>query len=184
MAATATRCLHASPMSVHPVHVRQAIVADAAAIAQVHVESSEEAYAPLAEAWTPGDVEERARQWGLRLAAPPDGPWFALVAERDGAVAGFIGALGGQVLTFLLSVQVLEIPFRVAFLTNTIAVLIAYSVLCNSTLAMAVTLAWSSWYLLAPFAEEPWLRERLGVSFEAYTAQVPRYLSPTVWRAA
>ena len=42
-----------------------------------------------------------------------------------GALAGFIGALGAQVLTFLLSSQVLEIPFRVAFLTNTVAVLVA-----------------------------------------------------------
>lgn len=42
-----------------------------------------------------------------------------------GAVAGLIGALGAQVLTFLLSSQVLEIPFRVAFLTNTVAVLVA-----------------------------------------------------------
>ena len=42
-----------------------------------------------------------------------------------GAVAGFIGALGAQGLTFLLSTQVLEIPYRVAFLTNTVAVLIA-----------------------------------------------------------
>ena len=42
-----------------------------------------------------------------------------------GAVAGFIGAMGAQVLTFLLSTQVLEIPFRFAFLTNTVAVLIA-----------------------------------------------------------
>ena len=42
-----------------------------------------------------------------------------------GALAGFIGALGAQVLTFLLSSQVLEIPFRIAFLTNTVAVLVA-----------------------------------------------------------
>jgi len=42
-----------------------------------------------------------------------------------GVVAGFIGAMGAQVLTFLLSTQVLEIPFRFAFLTNTVAVLIA-----------------------------------------------------------
>jgi len=66
---------------------------------------------------------------------------------------------------------------------GTVAVLIAYSVLCNSTLVVVAGLAWSSWYLLAPFAEEPWLRERLGDAFDEYAARVPRYLSPVVWRA-
>lgn len=67
---------------------------------------------------------------------------------------------------------------------GTIAVLVGYSLICNSTLALAATLLWSSWYLLAPLAEESWLRERLGASFEAYAARVPRYLSLAIKRAA
>ena len=42
-----------------------------------------------------------------------------------GALAGLIGALGAQGLTFLLSQQVLDIPFRVAFATNAAAVVLA-----------------------------------------------------------
>ena len=55
-----------------------------------------------------------------------------------GAVAGFIGALGAQVLTFLLSTQVLDIPFRVAFLTNTVAVVVA--AISVSVVGVTVTL--------------------------------------------
>ena len=55
-----------------------------------------------------------------------------------GALAGLIGALGAQVLTFLLSQQVLDIPFRVAVATNAAAVvLVAVSV---SVVGVAVTL--------------------------------------------
>jgi protein-S-isoprenylcysteine O-methyltransferase Ste14 len=59
---------------------------------------------------------------------------------------------------------------------GTIAVMLGYSLICNSSLGLAATLLWTSWYLLAPFAEEPWLREHLGDSFEAYAARVRRYL--------
>lgn len=79
-------------MSERPIHVRAATPADAAAIARVHVESSEDAYAPLAGQWTADDVETRAQQWSSRLAGPSDDPWFALVAERDGEVVGFVAA--------------------------------------------------------------------------------------------
>jgi putative ABC transport system permease protein len=42
-----------------------------------------------------------------------------------GALAGLIGALGGQALTFLLSYEVLEIPFRLTVAANAIAVVVA-----------------------------------------------------------
>ncbi len=42
-----------------------------------------------------------------------------------GAIAGIIGALGAQVLTFLLSQRVLDIPFRPAVVTNSTAVVLA-----------------------------------------------------------
>ena len=55
-----------------------------------------------------------------------------------GALAGLNGALGAQALTFLLSRQVLEIPFRVALATNAAAVVLtAVSV---SVVGVAVTL--------------------------------------------
>ena len=55
-----------------------------------------------------------------------------------GAIAGLIGAVGAQVLTALLSVRVLEIPFRVAVLTNGVAVLVA--AVAVSVVGIAVTL--------------------------------------------
>jgi protein-S-isoprenylcysteine O-methyltransferase Ste14 len=59
---------------------------------------------------------------------------------------------------------------------GTVAGLLGYGVICNSTLTLTAVVLWSSWYLLAPFAEEPWLRERLGPPFAEYAARVRRYL--------
>ena len=50
------------------------------------------------------------------------------------------------------------------------------ALLCNSAPGLATTLGSSLWFLSLPFAEEPWLREKLGAPYEAYAARVPRYL--------
>lgn len=42
--------------------------------------------------------------------------------------------------------------------------------------ALLAAAACSSWFLLAPLAEESWLREQLGHRFSAYHASAPRYL--------
>ncbi len=76
-----------------PLMIREATVADAEAIARVHVESSEEAYAPLARDWTTPDRNERARAWAERLTEhAADADRFELVAEVGGEVVGFLGA--------------------------------------------------------------------------------------------
>ena len=59
---------------------------------------------------------------------------------------------------------------------GTVVSLVGYGIICNSTLTLSSGLLWSSWYLVAPFAEEAWLREHLGASFREYTARVRRYL--------
>jgi protein-S-isoprenylcysteine O-methyltransferase Ste14 len=59
---------------------------------------------------------------------------------------------------------------------GTVAGLLGYGLICNSTLALTAVALSSSWYLLAPFAEEPWLRERLGAPYLEYVANVRRYL--------
>jgi predicted lysophospholipase L1 biosynthesis ABC-type transport system permease subunit len=55
-----------------------------------------------------------------------------------GAIAGAIGALGAQVLTFLLSERVLEVPFRPDVLTPAGAILAA--ALAVSLVGVVVTL--------------------------------------------
>jgi putative ABC transport system permease protein len=55
-----------------------------------------------------------------------------------GAIAGIIGALGSEVLTFLLSHQVLEIPFRPSAASNAMAVVVAAGAV--SVVGVAVTL--------------------------------------------
>jgi putative ABC transport system permease protein len=55
-----------------------------------------------------------------------------------GAIAGTIGALGAQALTFLLSQRVLEIPFRFALVPSSSAVVLA--VLAVSVVGMVTTL--------------------------------------------
>jgi ribosomal protein S18 acetylase RimI-like enzyme len=85
--------------------VRPAVLADAPAIAAVHVATWRDAYAGL----LPDDflaglvVEEWAERWRGRLCAPADGI-FTLVLESGGQVRGFVsggpdrhGAAGGEV---------------------------------------------------------------------------------------
>ena len=57
-----------------------------------------------------------------------------------------------------------------------IAVVLGYAILCNSGLSLAAAGLATVSFLLGPFAEEPWLRERLGARYEAYAADVPRFL--------
>ena len=55
-----------------------------------------------------------------------------------GALAGLIGSLGAQALSFLLSEQVFGIPFRLAFDTNVIGIFFASAVV--SIVGVVVTL--------------------------------------------
>jgi phosphinothricin acetyltransferase len=68
--------------------VRRARVGDAAAIAAVHIASSDDAYAPLAAHWPPADPVKRAAAWTKTLSEEdPRAPVF--VAEDAGAIVGF-----------------------------------------------------------------------------------------------
>ena len=58
---------------------------------------------------------------------------------------------------------------------GTVPAVIGYAILCNSTLALLEAILVSGWFLLVPFAEESWCRERLA-SYEDYVQQVPRFL--------
>ena len=53
---------------------------------------------------------------------------------------------------------------------------IGYVLICNSWMALVTGLLGSAWFVLAPFTEEPWLRERYGAAYERYVAQIPRFI--------
>ena len=59
---------------------------------------------------------------------------------------------------------------------GTIVGLLGYVFITNSILTLIAWSLWSLWFLLAPFAEESWLRERLGEPYEKYAAVVPRFI--------
>lgn len=56
------------------------------------------------------------------------------------------------------------------------AYLAALTLLSGSQLAAIACLAISLWFVMAPFAEEPWLAEQFGAEYEAYCRTVPRFL--------
>ncbi len=54
-----------------------------------------------------------------------------------------------------------------------------FAVLSNSMLALVTGSLGAAWFILAPFTEEPWLREQFGEEYDRYTNQVPRFVSIT-----
>lgn len=80
-------------MTTHGPTIRRAQVSDSRAVASVHIESSEQAYAPLAQTWPAPDFAGREAQWRRRFQAESGAPnRVDLVAELDGSVVGFASA--------------------------------------------------------------------------------------------
>lgn len=57
-----------------------------------------------------------------------------------------------------------------------VAMLIGGAVLAGSGLTVVLALLGIVWFLLAPLAEEPWLRKQYGKEYEAYRESVPRFI--------
>ena len=64
--------------------------------------------------------------------------------------------------------------------SGSIVSLVGYALVCNSSLTLIASGLGVVSFTLIPFAEEPWLRERLGAAYEAYCARVPRFLPSLV----
>ncbi len=111
-------------------------------------------------------------QW-LRVAGgllSLSGASFALWGVRELGARASQG-LGGELAT--------TGPYRYSRnpqYVGDIALLLGFGLLCNSALTLAAVALGVFWFALAPFAEEPWLREGLGPSYEEYTRHVPRFL--------
>jgi L-amino acid N-acyltransferase YncA len=73
--------------------IREARLSDVRAIARVHIESSQEAYAPLAKQWPAPDLSARAAKWESWLETSQTDPTRVdLVADVEGSIVGFISA--------------------------------------------------------------------------------------------
>jgi len=46
----------------------------------------------------------------------------------------------------------------------------------NSSLALIVGIPYSLWFILAPFAEEQWLKDQFGEEYDSYCDRVPRFI--------
>jgi protein-S-isoprenylcysteine O-methyltransferase Ste14 len=113
------------------------------------------------------------------------GPWLRFgvggVLFGLGAYLALGGALGlGAERNMGHEGELLESgPYRFSRNPQYVGSVLGYlglALLCNSAPGLATTLLSSVWFLSLPFAEEPWLREKLGAPYEAYAARVPRYL--------
>ncbi len=106
------------------------------------------------------------------------GAVFALWGVRELGIRATQG-LGGELAT--------TGPYRYSRnpqYVGDIALLLGFGLLCNSAVTLAAAAFGSVWFALAPFAEEPWLKERLGSPYREYTRRVPRFVGwPSADRA-
>jgi len=59
---------------------------------------------------------------------------------------------------------------------GSIAGFTGYALICNSSLTLIASGLAAVAFTLMPFAEEPWLLERLGAAYDDYCARVPRFI--------
>lgn len=57
-----------------------------------------------------------------------------------------------------------------------IVLVLGFGIFCNSLMVLIVGLLGASCFALAPFAEEPWLRQRFGGTYDEYAQRVPRFV--------
>ena len=57
-----------------------------------------------------------------------------------------------------------------------ILLIAAVVLLTNSALALYIGIPYALWFILAPFSEEPWLRDQFGAAYSSYCRQTPRFI--------
>ena len=105
----------------------------------------------------------------------------ALLFLAGGAFAGSgFRTLGPEISTGTPPGELeLRGPYRISRnpqYVGTIGVLLGTGLLANSSLCILAGLGWCPWFLVAPFAEEAWLRGHLGPAYESYLSSTRRYL--------
>jgi protein-S-isoprenylcysteine O-methyltransferase Ste14 len=98
------------------------------------------------------------------------------------AIASYaMGSLGLRGCLGLEAELVTEGPFAVSRNPGYVGDLIlmaGYVILTDSRLAGLLAAGAALWFVLAPFAEEPWLEEQYGDAYRRYKKQHPRFLGP------
>jgi len=94
------------------------------------------------------------------------------------ALAGY-RTLGTRISTGTAGELEVRGPYRLSRnpqYVGTVGVLLGTALLANSWLVLLGASIWSSWFVLAPIAEEPWLRSLLGNPYDEYLSRTRRYL--------
>lgn len=120
---------------------------------------------------------------GNRLELSP--PWratgFALLVLGNALAWWGVAELGGWTTTGLAGPIVTAGPYRFSRNPQYLGdILIAIGVILASESALSIlpSLLAALCAFAAPFAEEPWLRHRLGSDYDAYLRRVPRFFGP------
>lgn len=90
-----------------------------------------------------------------------------------------MGFLGMRGMLGLEAELVTEGPFAVSRnpgYGGDLALIAGYVILTDSLLAGVTGAAAAIWFLLAPYAEEPWLEKRYGEAYRRYKETHPRWL--------
>ena len=103
----------------------------------------------------------------------------ALFAFGTALASYAMGYLGRQGALGLEAGLVTDGPFALSrnpgYLGDLILIA-GYTILTDSRLAGIVGLVAAVWFVLAPFAEEPWLEERYGEDYRRYKERCPRFI--------
>ncbi|WP_258096482.1 methyltransferase [Salinibacter sp. 10B] len=100
--------------------------------------------------------------------------------EVSGWIASYaMGSIGHRAALGLEAELVTEGPYAISRnpgYVGDLLLMIGYVVLTDSRLAAIVAAVGAIWFILAPFAEEPWLETQYGEAYRRYKECHPRFL--------